>query len=59
MVDIAYFHRIDGDKVDLLMDGTDVRVEDEREWISGVIRDALRECGEAQTEIQFLAELLS
>ena len=59
MVDVAYVHRIDADTVDLLLDSTDVRKADDREWISGILRNILRACGEEQTEIQFLVDLQS
>lgn len=57
MVDVAYVHRIDGDAVDLLLDSTDVRNAEYRDWMTRVLMDTLRECGEEQAEIQFLVEL--
>ena len=59
MVDTAYVHRIEGDKVDLLLDSTDVRVPDEREWMTAILKLSLEECGEDQAQIQFLVELQS
>lgn len=57
MVDIAYVDRIDGDRVDLLLDGIDISEPDNREWLRQVLRHALNECGEEQAHIHFLVPL--
>jgi len=54
LVDIAYVASVGDSTADILLEGVDIRVREDRDWITDILRGALSDCGEAQASIEFL-----
>ena len=57
LVDVAYIRATGSDTADVVLDdGIDVQKPEDRNWIAGILRISLSECGEIDAQIEFLPD---